>query len=196
MNKSEKTRKHIIETAAAIFNMKGYAGTSLSHIIEQTGLTKGAIYGHFQNKDDLAVEAVVHNLRAVSAKIFSGVNSHEKSGDKLKAFANSYLIHHNEIIRSGGCPVLNAAVDSDDGNTAIRAKIRKFIQMWKKTIADIVLEGIHRGELSAETDPDEFSSLFIALIEGGIMLSKTMNDRKYLESSVFHIISLIEGMKT
>jgi TetR/AcrR family transcriptional regulator, transcriptional repressor for nem operon len=195
MNKSEKTRQYIIETAAPIFNKKGYAGTSLSDIIENTGLTKGAIYGHFENKDDLAVAATVHNLKTVSTKIFSAAKLQQNSCDKLTAFAGSYLVFYDEINQSGGCPVLNGAVDSDDGNPAIRMKIRKFIEMWEKTIIDITGDGIKQGEISVSSDPVEFSILFISLIEGGIMLSKTMKDKKYLEKAVAHINAIIEQMK-
>ncbi len=51
LSKSEKTKAFIIEKAAPVFNTKGYAGTSLSDLTAATGLTKGAIYGHFENKD-------------------------------------------------------------------------------------------------------------------------------------------------
>lgn len=195
MNKSEKTRQHIIETAAPLFNKKGYAGTSLSDIIENTGLTKGAIYGHFSNKDDLAVAAVVHNLKTVSAMIFSAAEMKNNSCDKLTAFAFAYLEYYDRIMQSGGCPVLNAAVDSDDGNPAIRGKIKKFITMWNKTITDITSDGIRNGEISHSADPEEFSILFISLIEGGIMLSKTMKDKLYLEKAVNHIVAIIRQMK-
>ena len=55
MSKAEKTREFIIEKAAPIFNTKGYAGASLNDIIDATGLTKGSIYGNFENKDEVAI---------------------------------------------------------------------------------------------------------------------------------------------
>lgn len=195
MNKAEKTKQYIIETSAPIFNRKGYAGTSLSDIIKYTGLTKGAIYGHFENKDELAVAAVVHNLKTVSSMIFSNAKLQQNACDKLRVFAGAYLEFYDQIILSGGCPVLNAAVDSDDGNPAIRSRIRKFITMWQKTLTDITKEGIIRGEINSGSDPVEFSILFISLIEGGIMLSKTMKEKVYLEKTVEYLIEKIERMR-
>ena len=61
-SRSEKTRQLIIETAAPIFNKKGYAGTSLSDLTQATGLTKGSIYGNFKNKDEVA--AIFHEKLA------------------------------------------------------------------------------------------------------------------------------------
>jgi AcrR family transcriptional regulator len=195
MNKAEKTKQHIIEIAAPIFNRKGYVGTSISDILEKTGLTKGAVYGHFENKDDLAVAAVVYNLKTVSSMIFSAAKLQQNACDKLSVFAGAYLNFYDQIIQSGGCPVLNAAVDSDDGNPAIRNKIRKFISMWQKTIIDIVEEGIARGEISVSAESEKFSIQFISLIEGGIMLSKTMKEKKYLATAVDQILTNIELMR-
>ena len=50
LTKSELTSKFIIETVAPIFNKKGYAATSMSDITNATNLTKGAIYGNFENR--------------------------------------------------------------------------------------------------------------------------------------------------
>ena len=61
MNKAERTRQYIIEKTAPIFNKKGYAGTSLSDMTGATGLTKGSIYGNFNDKDEVALAAFDHS---------------------------------------------------------------------------------------------------------------------------------------
>jgi AcrR family transcriptional regulator len=63
MSKAEKTRQFIIEQTAELFNKKGYAGTSLSDITSATGLTKGSIYGNFENKDEVAKEVYLYNSK-------------------------------------------------------------------------------------------------------------------------------------
>jgi AcrR family transcriptional regulator len=50
--KSELTSEFIIKTVASVFNKKGYSGTSMADITNATGLTKGAIYGNFKDKND------------------------------------------------------------------------------------------------------------------------------------------------
>ena len=57
MSKAERTKNFIIEKTAPLFNMKGYSGTSMSDITAATGLTKGSIYGNFENKDEVAIAA-------------------------------------------------------------------------------------------------------------------------------------------
>ena len=69
ITKSEKTKAHILEKVRPIFNKNGYFGTSLSDITKATGLTKGAIYGNFKNKEDLALASFNYNINFVLSKI-------------------------------------------------------------------------------------------------------------------------------
>jgi AcrR family transcriptional regulator len=62
MSKSERTKNYIIEKAAPIFNTKGFAGTSLSDLTEATGLTKGSIYGNFENKEEIAIQVFKYSI--------------------------------------------------------------------------------------------------------------------------------------
>lgn len=195
MDKAQQTKNHILETSSTIFNKKGYAGTSLSDIIENTGLSKGAIYGHFKNKDDLALAVLDHNLKLASTIIFSNVKDRSGSYDKLVGFARSYSLFYEIISNAGGCPVINAAVDYDDGSGDARKKIRKFITMWQNSINTIVDEGIRKGELKSSPETKLFTNLFISLIEGSIMLSKIMNERKHIDDASDFLVSLIEKMK-
>ena len=67
--KAAQTSAFIIETVAPIFNKNGYAGTSLSDITKATGLTKGAIYGNFKNKEELAVAAFNTTVKKMLRRI-------------------------------------------------------------------------------------------------------------------------------
>lgn len=195
MDKSERTRNLIIEISAPIFNMKGYEGTSLSDITEKTGFTKGAIYGHFENKDDLAIAALEYNLKNVSTLMFENVLSYDHSCDRLKAFSMAYAANYDVMVKNGGCPVLNAAVDSDDGNPRIKKRVDDFIKMWRRTIVKIVNDGISKNEILPGTDAESFASIFIALTEGGFMASKTTGKRIYIDHAVDHIIEMINAFR-
>jgi AcrR family transcriptional regulator len=59
--KAERTTAFIIETVAPVFNKHGYVGTSMSDLTDATNLTKGALYGNFENKEALALAAFEYN---------------------------------------------------------------------------------------------------------------------------------------
>src|ERR1700743_3353151 len=52
--RGEATRRRIVKQSAAVFNRRGYSGTSMSELMEATGLEKGGLYRHFASKEDLA----------------------------------------------------------------------------------------------------------------------------------------------
>ncbi len=193
MGKSEETRQHIIEKASILFNKLGYEGTSLNDITEAVGMTKGAIYGNFKNKDEIALECLNYNMRLITEPIIREIKEQYAAIDKLKTYAGAYKKHFDVIVKMGGCPLLNAATDSDDGNPLLRKRVLDFIKMWHDTVVHITKRGIRRNEIKRETDPESFASLFITLIEGGIMLAKTTGDKRHIDKAINHILEHIDS---
>ncbi|MGE8424802.1 MAG: TetR/AcrR family transcriptional regulator, partial [Sphingobacterium siyangense] len=60
--KSENTKQLIIEKTSTVFNVKGYAGTSIKDVMSATGLSKGCVYGNFENKDEIALSVFDYNF--------------------------------------------------------------------------------------------------------------------------------------
>ena len=90
MSKADKTKAFIIERTAPVFNAKGYAGTSISDLMDVTGLTKGSIYGNFENKDEVALAAFDYNFELVITYIKKKMALHELVIDKLLVYPTTY----------------------------------------------------------------------------------------------------------
>lgn len=172
MTKAEKTRNFIVEKTAPIFNMKGYAGTSLNDITAATGLTKGSIYGNFANKDEVALAAFDYNLNNVSTRIEAEMNRQSSIKGKLLVYINIYQKFIDGSVSEGGCPVLNTAIDADDTHPELRGRVLKAVLDWKNKIAKLVEAGIANKEINKEHNPEQIALTIIAMVEGGIMISK------------------------
>ncbi|KQM66003.1 transcriptional regulator [Pedobacter sp. Leaf216] len=179
MSKAEKTRNFIVEKTAPIFNKKGYAGTSLNDITAATGLTKGSIYGNFANKDEVALAAFDYNLNNVSSIIDAEMNRQVSVKDKLLVYINVYQKFIDGSVAEGGCPVLNTAVDADDTHPELRGKVLKAVIGWKNKIAKLVEDGIANKEFRADNNPEQIALTVIAIVEGGIMISKLTANTNY-----------------
>ena len=94
-------------------------------------------------------------------------------------FINYYRNHYEEVFARGGCAILNAATDSDDGNLTLKKEVQKALNSWKQTLLNILNTGIEKNELKG-LDVDKFSNMFIAIVEGSILLSKTLNQSQPL----------------
>ncbi|KLT64260.1 transcriptional regulator [Pedobacter sp. BMA] len=179
MTKAEQTRNFIVEKTASIFNTKGYAGTSLNDITAATGLTKGSIYGNFANKDEVALAAFDYNFANNVSNIESEMSNKGTTKGKLLAYVSIYERFLFSGISIGGCPILNTATDADDTHPALRERAIKAILAWKKRIIALVDEGIISKEIDEAHDPEQIALTIIAMIEGGIMISRLTNKADY-----------------
>lgn len=191
MTKAEKTRAYIIEKASVLFNMKGFAGTSMADLTEATGLTKGAIYGNFENKDEVAIAVFEYNISLISNGLKRVMEAEENAADRLRAMVQFYRDFFVTVVSRGGCPMLNTAVEADDSHPALKQRAAATLLSWHDAIVRTIQRGKERGEIRQEANAEEFSTVCIALIEGGIMLAKALNDRKRLDDALRQIDRII-----
>ncbi|SDS69429.1 transcriptional regulator, TetR family [Mucilaginibacter mallensis] len=195
LSKADRTRQFIIETTAGIFNMKGYAGTSMSDITEATGLTKGSIYGNFGNKEDVALAVFDHNYSKVSQVIQQRIQQATTYHDKLMVYAQVYDQFTRGSFPVGGCPVLNTAIEADDTNSLLKDRAAKAVLKWKKTIQDLIQGGVAAGEFKEGLDHTQIALSIIALIEGAIMIAKVTNSQSNMDKIMQTVELLINQMK-
>jgi TetR/AcrR family transcriptional repressor of nem operon len=184
--KGELTRREIVRKAAPLFNRKGYEGTSLSDLMQATGLQKGGIYRHFSGKQQLAAEAFDYSWeKAVSGRL-EGVNDVPNSVQRLKKMIDNF-VEKREGLVPGGCPLMNTAVESDDGNTLLRARAKKALQSWTARLSKITAEGIARREINPRIKPLDLAQLIISSLEGALLLSRLQNSTAPLRNIQLHL---------
>jgi AcrR family transcriptional regulator len=193
--KAERTKAFIIEKTSPVFNQKGVVGTSLSDITEATGLTKGAIYGNFADKEEVALAAFEYNVD----KVFSGLAeamSHEVTAvGKLKAVTGFYREYFTADKYKYGCPMANTATECDDTHPALQAKVKGRYFKWRKGIEMILNEGIANGEFKHDVDLKAFANLMIVTIQGSIVVSKATADESFVAAPMDFLDSVIESYK-
>jgi len=190
--KAEKTKQFIVEKTAPIFNMKGYAGTSLNDMINATGLTKGSIYGNFVNKDDVALAAFDFNLKKVNSVIREEMSTRTTFREKLLVYTKVYENFLEFPFPEGGCPVLNTAIEADDTHPLLKQKASDAIVHWKDSLTKLIQKGIESKEFKQDVNPEQIALTIIATIEGAIMITKLtgkLNYRRAIMQSVEKLIN-------
>jgi AcrR family transcriptional regulator len=195
LSKADRTRQHIIETTSAIFNIRGYAGTSLSDLTEASGLTKGGIYCNFSNKEEIALAAFDYNFDMVFSQIYKKVSEAATGYDKIMAYVRVYEQLSRKGAPQGGCPILNTSVDADDTNSLLKSRAAKAVNKWKKELQEILQAGILEGEFKTDFDITQMALSIIALIEGGVMISKVTNSQVNLDKILKTVRILLDGIK-
>ena len=170
MSKGDETRQAIIERAAPLFNRLGFHGCSMSDIMEATGLEKGGIYRHFSSKEEIAQAAFRYSVDASIRLRTSGVEESESPLEALRAMIAQFV--HSPSAVPGGCPLMNTAIDADDGNETLRGLVREAFRAWRDRITAIIERAIAAGEISVETDAAWLANTVITSLEGAVMLSR------------------------
>jgi AcrR family transcriptional regulator len=199
VTKGERTRQRVIESAAPVFNQRGYWGASLRDLMDATGLEKGGIYNHFRSKDELAAAAFEHNVERIASMIRSALaDAGRAAGPRLRAILGVYQRFASSPL-PGGCPILNAAVETDDTHPDLRALVRVAMDRLRvETVERIVMRGVERGELvlPAGMSASSVATVFVSAIEGALMLGQLYGgDVSYMSAVVAHLDAYVSSLE-
>lgn len=195
-SKAEKTRQFIIEKTAPVFNTKGYAGTSLSDLTKATGLTKGSIYGNFQNKDEVALASFDYNFSRVNNYLKNKILASENAIERLLAYPQVYRDFLKIPFLQPGCPILNTSTEADDTHPLLKEKAAGALAFWKKSLENQVKRGIERKEVKSNTDHVEVAVIIMSLIEGSIMQAKVTGKSTELRIAMNYLQRYIISLGT
>lgn len=176
--RSETTRQFIIEACAALFNKKGFAATSVSDLEKATNLTKGSIYGNFENKDAVALAVFDYNAANKMALI-------QDKTDKAATFKDKVLAHilvHYPAAKTpftpGGCPFQNTVIEAVNTHEELRKRAGNGLLYWKQNIEGLIQEGIAAKEFKQNTNASAVALHIISLIEGAALIAQATGDMK------------------
>ena len=193
MSKGISTKELIIEKSSELFNIYGYHGCSLSEIMQATSLKKGGIYNHFRNKDEIALEAFTHNFNKVIERFRRQLDKASNAEEKLYATIEVFAsFAYDPIVRGGGCPIFNTAVDATNTHPQLKQKAREGINTLKRYIEIKVEEGIAQGEFNKHVDSHQVSSLIICTLEGAIIMSRVNPDDRCISIAKDHLKNYIK----
>ena len=191
MTKGERTRQHIIEKTAPLFNKKGFDGTSLSDLTETTGLTKGALYGNFADKDEIALEAFKYSIQKVKEVARAKVAKADTFRKQLFALFDFYAEYVFDPPIPGGCPMLNMAVEADDHRTAMRKVVTKELMDTVSFITSLLEKGIKAGEFKKDTKSNEIAYTIFCSVEGALMFARVERSDEPMKIIVRHCKNLV-----
>jgi TetR/AcrR family transcriptional regulator, transcriptional repressor for nem operon len=195
MRDSEVTIEKILQKSAILFNTQGYKATSISDITGLTGLTKGAIYRHFESKQDLEKKVLHHLSSTMDEKMRGVIKAQPTAGKKLRAIFNFFGTYITDPPIKGGCPLLNAAIEADDTNPTLRYGALRILDNLQSSIILILNNGVKHGQLKPGIDKESYATIVIAALEGAIMMSKLRGNNDDIRRVIRHLEKITQDLE-
>ena len=192
-----RSRQEIIERAAPVFNVNGYAGTSMQMVMDATGYQKGGSYRHFDSKNALAQAAFDYNFEQLKASYLLELHAGSNAPERLMKLLTNFLHFVANPKLKGGCPILNMAPEVDDTMPDLRNQVSKALEEITGIVENIIEVGQKEGSFRSELEAKSEANFIISLVEGSIMMAKLQRDRhlipdnclrlqQYIQQFIFH----------
>lgn len=170
---SGQTRERILHAAARCFAEKGYSACSMNDIAAASGLSKGALYGHFPSKEELFRTMIISEHDRGARMALKAA----EQGPYIGAITGFM----EECIKNWGFPIDHRlwiemlAVASRD--PAMRDAFMESERRARNVFKQLIQKGIDAGEIEPTVDPDAISILLFALGDG--IIARIADDPAY-----------------
>ncbi len=195
MRNPAATKEKILRQSGQLFNTRGYKATSIRDITDATGYTKGAIYRHFQNKDELELETLSHLSRQMFDSIRDRIKAQKTAGTKLRTIFKFFETYISAPPVQGGCPLMNVAIEADDAHPQLRKRAVLMLDLLRDSIDTILRNGMKYGQLKKDIDREYYATVIIASLEGAIMMSKLRGNEDDIKRVTLHLDKLVEEIE-
>ena len=195
--RQNNTKERILANAEELILQRGFAGTSIDEILSATGITKGAFFYHFQNKAELARVLIKRFWQRDCALLEQlSQRANELSKDPLQSMLiflklfEEYIEALNDA--SKGCLFSSYIHEGEQFDEGIKQFIAQSFQDWRKLYEYRIELILQKYPPKIDVDARELAETIICLIEGGFILSKSLQDSQVITRSLGQFRSYLQ----
>jgi TetR/AcrR family transcriptional repressor of nem operon len=176
-----RTRKRLLHAAFQEIHRSGFRSADVDAILAKAGVTKGALYYHFDNKEALGY-AVVDEVIAtkVHQKWVQPLRNAKNPIDVLIRILHSESLKREDVHR--GCYLLNLSQEMSGLDEGFRSRTARVYKDWHDAMAEALREGQKRRVVRSDIDANETATFLLAAWEGYAVLAKNSQDVRMLQS--------------
>ena len=190
----ERTRERLLQAASREIYRSGFQSASLDTILAVAGVTKGALYYHFDSKEALG-HAVVDEVIApdVRGKWVRPLQSGKDPIDALIGAVRGIPVRPADV--RGGCQLNNLAQEMSPLDAGFRKRLAIIFDAWREAVASILREGQTHGSVRRDVEPADAAGLLIVMVEGYASLAKNAQDPKVMKAGIRNIVDWLRSLR-
>jgi AcrR family transcriptional regulator len=189
-----RTRERLLRAAFQEMHRSGFRSADLNAILAAAGVTKGALYYHFDNKEALGY-AVVDEIIAsnLHQKWVQPLRNAKDPLHVLVSIIQSESLKREDVQR--GCPLLNLSQEMSGLDEGFRKRTARVYKHWHDAMAEALRKGQKRGVVRSDINANETATFLMAAWEGYVALGKNSQDPRLMESGQRRVSGHIESLR-
>ncbi len=191
---SERTRERLLQAASREIYRSGFQSASLDTILAVAGVTRGALYYHFDSKEALG-HAVVEEVIGpnVRRKWVRPLQSGKDPIDALIGVVQRVPVRPADV--RGGCQLNNLAQEMSPLDAGFRKRLARIFDAWRDAVASTLREGQTHGCVRRDVEPADAAALLIAMVEGYASLAKNAQDPKVMKAGIRNVVRWLRSLR-
>lgn len=183
-NFTASNREHVTEVAARLFLSRGYGYTSMDDVMRESQVSKSNIYYHFKSKEELLLSVVEFWIASYESILFQLLGQDQLTvEERIFAFLDRLITGVAERDCQGACPFITLYLQSPVNADQVKHRIARFFTEMHPLVRKLFEQGVRSREFRANLDPDAAARLFVASLEGSLVLAETMRDAKVIRET-------------
>ena len=191
---SERTRERLLQAASREIYRSGFQSASVDTILAVAGVTKGALYYHFDSKEALG-HAVIDEVIAtcVRGKWVRPLQNGTDPIDALIGAVQGIPVRPTDV--RGGCQLNNLAQEMSSLDAGFRKRLAIIFDAWREAVAFVLREGQNHGSVRRDVEPADAARFLIAMVEGYAALAKNAQDPKVMKAGIRNIVDWLRSLR-
>ena len=192
---SAETRLRIVRVAADLFHKQGVAATSPDEIIELSATGKGQFYHYFKSKEGLLHEVLQCYFDVI--KIGAAPVTYKiQSWQDLDGWFYSQVDLQRSFRMTRGCPLATIGNEVTENDELIRQDLSLILEVIESKLAAFFMKEKACGRLSAEANEEQLADFCIAIMQGGLLMSKIKRSSQTIEGAIEEALQYVRGHAT
>jgi len=184
---AEARKEEIIRVTMDLAAKRGLDNVTTQDMAEAMGLTQGAIFRHFQTKDDIWL-AVMQWIREQLMKVLGKAAA--QGSDPLDAISKMFFAHITFIVRHPAIPRVLFSEYLHGRNSNLRHLIQEIILGYENKIAALLLAGKNEGLVREQVNERSAAILYIGMIQGLVLRASIFREKKALIDEAKSVFSV------
>ncbi|MDX8397565.1 MAG: TetR/AcrR family transcriptional regulator, partial [Mariprofundaceae bacterium] len=198
------TKQALLEAAFEEMHRYGFQGTSISSILQRTGMTKGALFHHYPSKLALAYAVLDEVIEPMIVDIWLvPLDSRDDPIGALQDLLRSSVKRMSDHLGRNalllGCPLNHLAQEMSPLDEGFKDRCNRIFSRWQSGITGVLVDGQDKGLVRMDVDAENTAMFLIASIEGAISMGKRTQSLarclEALQGSGEHLALYLEGLR-